>query len=66
MMMNHECIDVAGLKFAKTKRPCEPIWSFKPRFHGDIVRKGRKAYRVVEKAGWFTYLAIPYKWHAHR
>jgi hypothetical protein len=53
MMMNQDCIDVAGLKFARPKL-CQSIWSC------------RKAYRVVEKTGFFSYLAIPYKWHAHR
>jgi hypothetical protein len=42
------------------------LWSWRQRFHGDIVRRGRKAYRIVEKVGFFSYLAIPYKWHAHR
>jgi hypothetical protein len=65
MMMNQDCIDVAGLKFARPKL-CQSIWSWKPRYHNDIVRRGRKAYRIVEKTGFFSYLAIPYKWHAHR
>jgi hypothetical protein len=58
-------IDLYGLRL-KEGKPAYTIWSWKPRFHGDIVRKGRKAYRIVEKTGFFSYLAIPYKWHQHR
>ena len=46
--------------------PAKMLWSWKPRFHGDIVRRGNRAYRIIEKVGFFSYLATPYKWHAHR
>jgi type IV secretory pathway TrbL component len=58
-------IDIACLRFSKPKA-AYTIWSWRQRFHGDIVRRGRKAYRIVEKVGFFSYLATPYKWHAHR
>lgn len=47
-------------------QPCQRIWSWKPRYHNDIVRRGRRAYRIVEKNGFFSYLAVPYPWHTHR
>ncbi len=58
-------LDISCLSFSKPK-PAMTLWSWRQRFHGDIVRRGRKAYRIVEKVGFFSYLAIPYKWHAHR
>jgi hypothetical protein len=58
-------IDLYGLKLGQPKT-AETIWSWRQLFHGDIVRRGRKAYRIVEKVGFFSYLATPYKWHAHR
>ena len=58
-------IDLYGLRLKEAK-PAYTIWSWKPRFHGDIIRKGRKAYQIVEKVGFFSYQATPYKWHAHR